>query len=182
MVGHDRGGRVGHRLALDFPDARRKARGVRHRPDRDDVRPRRQGFRHPVFLVVLPDPAVAAARAHDPRRRRVLPARTHRAAEQDSRARPKRRRSRNICAATARPKASTPSARTIARPRRSISSTTRRMRRSGSNARCSRSGARAAWWAGPTTCWRPGAKRRPTSAATRSTAATRCRRSCRRRR
>ena len=46
-----------HRMALDHPGRGRAAGGARHRADGDDVRPHRQGVRHPLFLVVLPDPA-----------------------------------------------------------------------------------------------------------------------------
>ena len=56
VVGHDRGGRVAHRLALDHPD-RRAARSPRYRPDPDDVRAHRPRLRDALFLVVFPDPA-----------------------------------------------------------------------------------------------------------------------------
>ena len=74
VAGHDRGGRVTHRMALDHPGAVEPLGGPRHRPDGDDVCANRHGLRHRLLPLVLPDPAGAAARAADRRRPRVLPA------------------------------------------------------------------------------------------------------------
>ena len=75
VAGHDRGGRVAHRMALDHARGGGADRGARHRPDGDDVRADRHGVRDRLLPLVLPDPAGAAARAADRRRAGVLPAR-----------------------------------------------------------------------------------------------------------
>ena len=43
--GHDRGARVAHRLALDYPDRGGEARRARHRADHRALRARRHGLR-----------------------------------------------------------------------------------------------------------------------------------------
>ena len=57
VVGHDRGGRVAHRMAVDHPERITQARGARHRPDEGDVRADDDGVRARVLPLVLPDPA-----------------------------------------------------------------------------------------------------------------------------
>ena len=68
VAGHDRGGRVAYRMALDHPDARRAARGARHRADRRGVGARRPRLRARLLALGVPRPAGAAARAADRRR------------------------------------------------------------------------------------------------------------------
>ena len=74
VCGHDRGGRVAHRLALDHPQRRARARAARHLADADDVRAHDDGVRAALLPLVLLDPAGAVAGALDRRRPFVLPA------------------------------------------------------------------------------------------------------------
>ena len=74
LAGHDRGGRVAHRLAVDHPDAVDAARGARHLADADDVCAHRPRLRDGLLPLVLPDPAVRPARAADRRRPGLVPA------------------------------------------------------------------------------------------------------------
>ena len=72
VAGHDRGGRVAYRMALDHPDARREARRAGHRADRRAFRRAEwrfgMGYWHWFFLAQR----ASAARAHDRRRPRWL--------------------------------------------------------------------------------------------------------------
>ncbi len=74
LAGHDRGGRVAHRLCLDHPHAVERVAVLDISPTRIDVRRHRQGVRDGVLPLVLPDPAVRPARAADRRRSGLLPA------------------------------------------------------------------------------------------------------------
>ena len=56
LVGHDRGARVAHRLALDHRRGSARLRDG-HRADAAHVRAHRPGFRHRLLPLVLPDPA-----------------------------------------------------------------------------------------------------------------------------
>ena len=55
MAGHDRGGRVAYRMALDHPERVQRARGSRHRADRRGVGAGRRrlalGYWHWGFLA-----------------------------------------------------------------------------------------------------------------------------------
>ena len=178
VVGHDRGGRVAHRMALDHPAAVERAGRARHRPHRHDVRPDGQGVRHPLFLVVLPDPALPAARAADRRRSRIFPAHAYRRPDQDAgRGRPGDLRGISALLPRSRPRAMR-SARTTGLPPPSTWSTTPPTPTARSRRLCWRCGARRAWSAPSTTCWRPGARRPSMSGAGRWIAGTACRRSC----
>ena len=63
LAGHDRGGRVAHRLCLDHPDAGLARGGARHRADPHPVRRDQPGPGDRLLSLVLPDPARAAAGA-----------------------------------------------------------------------------------------------------------------------
>ena len=67
VAGHDRGGRVAHRMALDHPGRGRAGGGARHRPDPHAVRRDRPGVRHRLLPLVLPHPARRPAGAADRR-------------------------------------------------------------------------------------------------------------------
>ena len=68
VVGHDRGGRVGYRMALDHPARGAPAVRAGHRAHRRGVGARRPVLRPDLLALVVPGPAGAAAR--DPHRRR----------------------------------------------------------------------------------------------------------------
>ena len=147
VVGHDRGGRVAHRLALDHPERVARLARDRHRADARHVRGDRHALRELVLPLVLPDPAGAAARADDRRRPGASTCAGRSAAgARHGLASSSPRRSPSTSAASAAPTRSTPPARTTAPRRRSTSSTTARRappaRRSP--ARRSSSGASAA--------------------------------------
>ena len=72
VVGHDRGARVAHRLALDHPDAVDAGGAARHRADPARVRRRRQGAGAHLRPLVLPRAGERPARGPDRRRRRAL--------------------------------------------------------------------------------------------------------------
>ena len=74
LAGHDRGGRVSHRLCVDHPRGGRARRGARHLADADHVRQDRPGVRDRVLPLVLPDPAVRPAGEADRRGSGLLPA------------------------------------------------------------------------------------------------------------
>ena len=69
VCGHDRGGRVAHRLALDHAERVRAHRRARHRADAGDVSRHDGCVRAGLRALVLPDRAGAVSRAHDRRRR-----------------------------------------------------------------------------------------------------------------
>ena len=73
VAGHDRGGRVAYRMALDHPDRVRAARGPRRRAHRRGVGPRRRRDGARLLALGVPRPARAAARAPD---RRPTPTRS----------------------------------------------------------------------------------------------------------
>ena len=75
VAGHDRGGRVAHRMALDHPDAGHARGRPGHRADADPVRRHRPGLRDGLLPLVLPDPARRPAGDDDRSRPRVVPAR-----------------------------------------------------------------------------------------------------------
>ena len=128
VVGHDRGGRVAHRMALDHPDAVERIAVLDIAPTATMYARTDKAFATAVFLVVLPDPARAPAGAADRGRPGVLPAHAHRGPEQDAGLARSEALFRSTCAATSIPRRATPSARTTAPRRRSTSSTTRPMR------------------------------------------------------
>ena len=68
VVGHDRGARVAHRMALDYPQVGRQARRAGHRPHQARPADRRQGLRPRLLALVLPRPAGTPPRAPDRRR------------------------------------------------------------------------------------------------------------------
>ena len=73
VAGHDRGGRVAYRMALDHPDRRARGGGARRRAHRRGVGPRRRRDGARLLALGVPRPARAATRAADRRRpRRVL--------------------------------------------------------------------------------------------------------------
>ena len=67
VVGHDRGGRVAYRMALDHPDVVDAARGAGHRPHRRGLAASGPGLRARLLALVLPRIAVAPAGAPDRR-------------------------------------------------------------------------------------------------------------------
>ena len=136
LAGHDRGGRVAHRLCLDHPEAVERVAVLDISPTRIMYAADRQGVRDGVLSLVLPDPAVRPPRAADRRRPDLLPAhRSSRAGRRDAHFDPRALAEYERCFATRR--RSTRPARTIAPRPRSISSTTRRTRSGASSARCS---------------------------------------------
>ena len=74
VAGHDRGARVGYRLALDHPGGGERAGGPRHPADGRCVGRRRRRKRHAHVPLVLPGAAAAAAGNADRRRSGLLPA------------------------------------------------------------------------------------------------------------
>ena len=74
LAGHDRGGRVGHRLALDHPDRVERLAVLDIVPTRTIFRATNQAIATGYYPLVLPDPAARATRAPDRRRPDVLPA------------------------------------------------------------------------------------------------------------
>ena len=92
LAGHDRGGRVAHRLCLDHPHAVERVAVLDISPTRTMYAQTDHGVRDGVLPLVLPDPAVRPARAADRRRSRLLPATQarrlgHRASRTSTRAR-----------------------------------------------------------------------------------------------
>ena len=71
VAGHDRGGRVAYRLALDHPDACEKLAVLDIIPTGEICPARRHGLRPRLLALVLPGPARPAARAPDRRRSRA---------------------------------------------------------------------------------------------------------------
>ena len=67
VAGHDRGGRVAHRMALDHPDVVERAAVLDIVPTPHALRRLRPGVRHRLLPLVLPDPARRAARDDDRR-------------------------------------------------------------------------------------------------------------------
>jgi len=67
VAGHDRGGRVGHRLALDHPEGGDRTRGAGHRADAGRLREGRRGIRAGVLPLVLPCRRQRYSRAADRR-------------------------------------------------------------------------------------------------------------------
>ncbi len=162
VVGHDRGGRVAHRMALDHPERVTPAGRARHRAHARGLRERVAGPGHLLLPLVLPDPALRLPGAADRRRPGLLPRAQARAAGARAiRSSPPRRWPSTGAASATRPP-STPAARTTARRPRSTSSTTRRISIAGSPARCWRSGATRAGSPSSSTSPRPGATAHPT--------------------
>ena len=62
VCGHDRGGRVAHRLAVDHPARGHPTGGDRHRADAGHVRGHRHAVRHALLPLVPSHPAQPAAR------------------------------------------------------------------------------------------------------------------------
>ena len=74
VVGHDRGGRVAHRLALDHGDAVERVAVLDIVPTLDRLRLRRQKCRDGDVPLVLPQSALRPSRTPDRRRPDLLPA------------------------------------------------------------------------------------------------------------
>ena len=72
VAGHDRGGRVAYRMALDAPATVTPARRARHRPDRRDLGAGGRHVRARLLALAVPGPAGPAARAVHARRPRGL--------------------------------------------------------------------------------------------------------------
>ena len=114
VVGHDRGGRVGHRMALDHPDKVTQARGARHHPDVLPLHARRHPL-HPGVLPLVQQRARGAGAGE----------RSEGAVRGAEGARDQRGAARIPAHVERSRRTSTRCARTIAPARRSISSTTR---------------------------------------------------------
>ena len=67
IAGHDRGGRVAYRLALDHPQAVHRARPHRHHPDRRGVAARQRRLGAQRLPLVVPRAAASDARDADRR-------------------------------------------------------------------------------------------------------------------
>ena len=78
VAGHDRGGRVAYRMALDWAERVQRAGGARHRPDGRGVGARGRAAGAGLLALGVPGPAGAAARAAD----RIRPRRLLRAPRQ----------------------------------------------------------------------------------------------------
>ena len=74
LVGHDRGGRVAHRLALDHPQAVERLSVLDIAPTRTVFANADKALATRLLSLVLPDPARTAAGTSDRRRPRILPA------------------------------------------------------------------------------------------------------------
>jgi haloacetate dehalogenase len=74
LAGHDRGGRVGHRLALDHASRLERLAVLDIVPTRTIFRATKPADRDRVLSLVLPDPALRPARAHDRQRSDLLSA------------------------------------------------------------------------------------------------------------
>ena len=146
VAGHDRGGRVAYRMALDHPRRRRRASrcSTSSRPARSGARADAT-LRARLLALGVPRPARAAARAADPRRprRRSGSPSSAWASRPATRATPTRSSTPTARSSTT-PRSSRRSARTTARARRSTArSTTPTAAGARSPARCARCGARA---------------------------------------
>jgi pimeloyl-ACP methyl ester carboxylesterase len=64
VAAHDRGARVAHRLCLDHPESVEKA-CLMDSTYPDDVSGNKSGVCYQIYVVVLPDSALSAARTHD---------------------------------------------------------------------------------------------------------------------
>ncbi len=144
LAGHDRGGRVAHRLALDHPERLERLAVLDIVPTRTVFRRDQSGDRDRLLSLVLPDPALRSARAADRRRSRSTTCTRSSAAGAAASRRSPRRRWPSTSAAFATRRRSMPPARTTGPRPRSIWPTTRPISSGRSSARCSRSGAGAA--------------------------------------
>ena len=146
LVGHDRGGRVAHRLCLDHPQAVERVAVLDISPTRIMYAGTDMAFAtayyHWFFLIQpfdLPERLIGSDPVYYLRRKLGgLVVGTWSIST--------RARSPNTSAAFATRRRSMRPARTIARRRRSISSTMPRMRTPAWSARCWRCGARRAWF------------------------------------
>lgn len=180
FVGHDRGGRVGHRFALDWPELVRKAVFVDIAPTKTMYERTEKEFATRYFwwfFLIQPEPFPEKLINFDPEyflRHHIggqlkIPGSLEEEVFQE------------YCAATEIPRRVMPFAKTTARPPRSTSKTTRRTPISASRRRSFCSGADAARSESSTTSSTPGATRRSGLPAGRLTAAIRRMRSARRR-
>ncbi len=182
LVGHDRGGRVAHRLCLDHPDAVSQVAVLDISPTRTMYANTDQAFAtayyHWFFLIQpydLPERLIGA----DPG---VLPApQARRLGHRASRISTLVRWPSTSAASETRQRSTRP-AKTIARRLRSISSTMQRARRRRSAVRCSCYGANAVSSIVSSSRWTTGERSRSTSAGVHCPADTTSRRRCRRRR
>ena len=141
VLGHDRGGRVGHRMALDHPDRVTRLAVL-------DIVPTHYLYTHVTlafvqayyhwFSYLRPSPAPETELKENIERQASKMSATS---------------SSNTCASGATRPTSTACARTIGRRPQSISSTTAPISTRRLHARCSRSGVRKRQWAGYMTCW-----------------------------
>ena len=165
VAGHDRGARVAHRMALDYPRSVTQARRPGHRPHQARPAHRRQGLRPRLLALVLPRPAGAPPRAPDRRRPGRLGARPDRAPGGAAASPSTPRRSTSTSAASPTRPRSTPPARTTGPPSAPTwtTMTPRRPAARRSSPRCSPCGASTASSAATTaTSRRSGASTRTT--------------------
>ena len=179
VAGHDRGGRVAYRMALDHPARVRRLAVLDIVPTYEQFasvdRHAAMGGYHWYFLAQprgFPERLIGAdpefflrhmmGHASGPPVRRRAPA--------GSQMRP----SPSTCAASATPRSSTRRARTIAPGRRSTSTWTRRISRPGRRIECPMLALWGERGRGAAGCSRPGNSGRPTCAGARSRAATSC--------
>ena len=178
VVGHDRGGRVACRMALDHPQSSHTTGTARHRADAHGLHAGQQESRDLVLPLVLSHPAGAAAGDAARRPGRAVPA-------QLRVSRPDPRRDRrsgvraNTCAALQIRRRCMRCARTIAPARASICSTTRRISARSCRARRSCCGACTARCIACSTSWKRGGRARPTRRARRCRRGIGCRKSVR---
>lgn len=159
FVGHDRGGRVGHRFALDWPELVRKAAFIDIAPtatmyERTDKEFATRYFWW--FFLIQPEPFPEKLINFDPE----YFLRHHIKGQLKIEGPLKKMFSKNICVATVIQKRFTPSARTTVPPQRLILPTTKLMRTNALKRLCSCSGARAVRSVSCTTWCRRGAIRR----------------------
>jgi pimeloyl-ACP methyl ester carboxylesterase len=158
VAGHDRGGRVAHRMALDFPAAISRIAVLDIAPTLTMYRQTNQEFATRYvwwFFQIQAYPIPEHLIGMDPERLATP-------------------RWPNISAATAQRRRSTRCAKTTGPPPASASNSTRATSATGakSSHRCSRSGAQRASSVSSTMYWKRGARGRPTCAAWRSIADT----------
>src|SRR4051794_32153156 len=180
-VGHDRGGRVAHRMALDHPDAVEWIAVLDIAPTATMYARTNKEFATRYFwwfFLIQPAPLPERLIGADPE----FFLRTHLEGQSKTPGSTSEVLFREYtCAAIWIPQPGTRSARTTARRRPSTLTMMRPMPTGGSRHRCWRSGVPRARSGSSTMCWRPGARRRSMFVGGHSTADIRCRRKRRRR-
>src|SRR3954466_13504889 len=179
VVGHDRGGRVAHRMVLDHPGSVERIAVLDIAPTATMYARTTKEFatRYWWFFLIQPAPLPERLVGADPE----FFLRTHIEGQSKTPGSTSRRSFANTCAAIAIPRPGTRSARTTARRRPSTSTMMRPMPTGGSRHRCWRSGVPRVRSGSSTMCWRPGARRRSMFVGGHSTVDIRCRRKRRRR-